>query len=115
MQHSIIKKSLDAAIPMLGLDAGHVVQFKDGLPTMDDGMGFYISQLANLEAKIYEVNGLIRGITDLTTRLRLVSLSAQVPTTCRAYKQARTRQLYRLVTLATRSITRLTSFVKLNS
>ena len=54
MQHSIIKKSLDAAIPMLGLDAGHVVQFKDGLPTMDDGMGFYISQLANLEAKIYE-------------------------------------------------------------
>ena len=24
------------------------------LKTMDDGMGFYISQLANLEAKIYE-------------------------------------------------------------
>lgn len=54
MKHSIIKKSLDAAIPMLGFDAGHVVEFKDGLPTMDDGMGFYISQLANLEAKIYE-------------------------------------------------------------
>ena len=54
MQHSIIKQSLDAAIPMLGLDAGHTIQFKDGLPTMDDGMGFYISQLAYLEAKVYE-------------------------------------------------------------
>ena len=45
---------LDAAYPHLGLDAGHSVSFMDGLPSMDDGMGCYISQLANLEAKIYE-------------------------------------------------------------
>lgn len=49
-----IHTTLDAAYPQLGLDAGHKLSFIDGLPTMDDGMGFYISQLANLEAKVYE-------------------------------------------------------------
>ena len=49
-----IHTTLDAAYPQLGLDAGHKLSFMDGLPTMDDGMGFYISQLANLEAKVYE-------------------------------------------------------------
>jgi hypothetical protein len=45
---------LDAEYPHLGIAAGHKVVFNDGLPTMDDGMGFYISQLAGLESKIYE-------------------------------------------------------------
>ena len=30
------------------------VSFMDGLPTIDDGFGFYISQFAKLESKIYE-------------------------------------------------------------
>jgi hypothetical protein len=52
MKHTF---TLDADLAeRLGMDAGHTVQFSDGLKTMDDGMGFYISQLANLEAKIYE-------------------------------------------------------------
>ena len=52
MKHTF---TLDADLAeRLGMDAGHTVQFADGLKTMDDGMGFYISQLANLEAKIYE-------------------------------------------------------------
>ena len=52
MKHTF---TLDADLAeRLGMDAGHTIQFADGLKTMDDGMGFYISQLANLEAKIYE-------------------------------------------------------------
>ncbi len=52
MKHTF---TLDADLAeRLGMDTGHTVQFADGLKTMDDGMGFYISQLANLEAKIYE-------------------------------------------------------------
>lgn len=51
---SKITVALDAAYPHLGLDAGHQVTFTDGLPTIDDGLGFYISQLASLESKIYE-------------------------------------------------------------
>ncbi len=52
MKHTF---TLDADLAeRLGMDAGHTVQFADGLKTMDDGLGFYISQLANLEAKIYE-------------------------------------------------------------
>lgn len=54
MKRSKISVALDAAIDVLALDAGHMVTFNDGLPTMDDGLAFYISQLANLEAKIYE-------------------------------------------------------------
>lgn len=50
-----ITVALDAEYPHLGLAAGHIVAFTDNLPTMDDGMAFYISQLANLESKIYEV------------------------------------------------------------
>ena len=54
MKRNKITISLDAAIDMLALDAGHTITFNDGLPTMDDGLAFFISQLANLEAKIYE-------------------------------------------------------------
>lgn len=54
MQLNKITVALDSAIPMLGLQAGHQVTFNDGLPTIDDGLGFYISQLANLEPTIYE-------------------------------------------------------------
>jgi hypothetical protein len=49
-----ITMTLDAAHPSLGLDVGHVVSFRDGLPTVQDGVGFYISQLAFLESTIYE-------------------------------------------------------------
>jgi hypothetical protein len=49
-----ISIALDSALPMLAMDAGHTVSFNDGLPTIDDGWGFYISQLAQLESKIYE-------------------------------------------------------------
>jgi len=49
-----IVKTLDSAFPHMGIASGHVVSFADGLPTIDDGLAFYISQLANVEAKIYE-------------------------------------------------------------
>lgn len=46
--------AIDAAIAhQIGRDA-YQVTFNDGLPTLDDGLAFYISQLANLEARIYE-------------------------------------------------------------
>lgn len=54
MKRNKITIALDTAIDMMALDAGHTVTFMDGLPTMDDGLAFFISQLANLEAKIYE-------------------------------------------------------------
>lgn len=38
----------------LGRNVGEQVTFVDGLPTTDDGLAFYISQLANLESRIYE-------------------------------------------------------------
>ena len=46
--------AIDAAIAhQIGRDA-YQVTFNDGLPTLDDGLAFYISQLANLESRIYE-------------------------------------------------------------
>lgn len=54
MQRTKISIALDAAHEMLGLSKGHTVTFTDGLPTVDDGLSFYISQLANLETKIYQ-------------------------------------------------------------
>ncbi len=46
--------AIDAAIAhQIGRDA-HQVTFVDGLPTIDDGLAFYISQLASLEPRIYE-------------------------------------------------------------
>ncbi|HEC55412.1 MAG TPA: DUF2184 domain-containing protein [Gammaproteobacteria bacterium] len=46
--------AIDAAIAyQIGRDAQEVT-FNDGLPTVDDGLAFYISQLANLESRIYE-------------------------------------------------------------
>jgi hypothetical protein len=44
----------DAYAERNGLPKGHQITFTDGLPTVDDGISFYISQLANLEAKIYQ-------------------------------------------------------------
>lgn len=44
----------DAYAERNGLPVGHQVTFTDGLPTVDDGISFYISQLANLEARIYQ-------------------------------------------------------------
>lgn len=46
--------AIDAAIAyQIGRDS-HEISFNDGLPTVDDGLAFYISQLANLESRIYE-------------------------------------------------------------
>lgn len=55
MQRNKISVALDAALPHLGLYQGHQVQFNDGLPTIDDGLAFYISQLTAVEARIYDV------------------------------------------------------------
>lgn len=49
-----ITVALDSAIDKLGYNVGHKVAFSDGLPTIDDGLAFYVSQLSNVEAKIYE-------------------------------------------------------------
>lgn len=46
--------TLDAALPVLGMIAGQTITFDDAMLTMDDGFGFYISQFAQLESKIYE-------------------------------------------------------------
>ncbi|MGH9930722.1 MAG: DUF2184 domain-containing protein [Pyrinomonadaceae bacterium] len=54
MSRNKVTVTLDQGVESLALDAGHQVSFHDGLPTMDDGIAFYISQLANLESKIYE-------------------------------------------------------------
>jgi len=37
-----------------GRAVGEQITFADNLPTTDDGLAFYISQLANLESRIYE-------------------------------------------------------------
>lgn len=54
MPYNKITVTMDAALPMMGITSGQQISFRDGLPTVDDGNAFYISQLANLEAKIYE-------------------------------------------------------------
>lgn len=46
--------AIDAAIAyQVGRDIEQVT-FNDGLPTVDDGLAFYISQLASLESRVYE-------------------------------------------------------------
>ncbi|MCP4789183.1 MAG: DUF2184 domain-containing protein, partial [Gammaproteobacteria bacterium] len=54
MQLNKITVEIRDSLPMLGMVAGQQVSFNDGLPTMDDGLAFYISQLAQLETRIYE-------------------------------------------------------------
>ncbi|WP_368647729.1 DUF2184 domain-containing protein [Castellaniella ginsengisoli] len=46
--------TLDQDIPHLGLSAGQTVVYDDAIRTADDGLGFYISQLAAVEPRIYE-------------------------------------------------------------
>lgn len=47
--------TIDAtASEKIGRPVGEQINFVDGLPTTDDGLAFYISQLANLESRIYE-------------------------------------------------------------
>ncbi len=46
--------TLDQDFPHLGLSAGQTVVFDDAIRTTDDGLGFYISQLAQVEPRIYE-------------------------------------------------------------
>lgn len=45
--------TLDQDFPHLGLSAGQTVVFDDAILTTDDGLGFYISQLAQVEPRIY--------------------------------------------------------------
>jgi hypothetical protein len=45
--------TLDQDFPHLGLSAGQTVTFDDAVLTVDDGLGFYISQLAYVEPRIY--------------------------------------------------------------
>jgi hypothetical protein len=53
MKH-IVTLDADFAYATPGIMAGMQLAFNDGVPTMDDGVAFYISQLAGLESKIYE-------------------------------------------------------------
>ncbi|WP_368648981.1 DUF2184 domain-containing protein [Castellaniella ginsengisoli] len=46
--------TLDQDFPQYGLSAGQTVTFDDAIRTADDGMAFYISQLAYVEPRIYE-------------------------------------------------------------
>lgn len=46
--------TLDQDFPHLGLSAGQTITFDDAIRTADDGLGFYISQLAQVEPRIYE-------------------------------------------------------------
>ncbi|KDC23925.1 PF09950 family protein [Bordetella bronchiseptica F4563] len=45
--------TLDRDFPHLGLAAGQTIVFDDAIRTTDDGLGFYVSQLAYLEPRIY--------------------------------------------------------------
>lgn len=55
MKRNKITVAMDAAAAeKTGRAKGEVIAYMDGLPTVDDGLAFYISQLANLEARIYE-------------------------------------------------------------
>lgn len=54
MELNKITVALDAAIPHMGLAAGTQLSFNDGLPTIDDGLAFFTSQLSAVESKIYE-------------------------------------------------------------
>ncbi|MGS1116015.1 DUF2184 domain-containing protein [Castellaniella sp. UC4442_H9] len=49
-----VTATLDRDVPALGLSAGQTVSFSDALPTVDDGLAFYISQLAAVEPRLYE-------------------------------------------------------------
>lgn len=46
--------TLDQDFPHLGLSAGQTIVFDRNIRTTDDGLGFYISQLAQVEPRIYE-------------------------------------------------------------
>lgn len=50
---SKVTVTLDQDFPHLGLSAGQTVTFDKNIRTADDGLGFYISQLAQVEPRIY--------------------------------------------------------------
>lgn len=55
MKKKLLAVALDAATcELMGFNDGHQVQFADGIPTVDDGLAFYVSQLSSVESKIYE-------------------------------------------------------------
>lgn len=54
-----------AASEKTGRQVGEQIAFSDGLPTGDDGLAFYISQLANLESRIYEAKYTAINFEDL--------------------------------------------------
>lgn len=55
MKKKLLCVALDAATcEIMNYDSGHKVQFADGIPTIDDGLAFYVSQLSSVETRIYE-------------------------------------------------------------
>lgn len=54
MKRNLLTVAIDAAtIEAFNLDSNSV-SFRDGIPTVDDGIAFYVSQLTSVETKIYE-------------------------------------------------------------
>ncbi|CAH9016176.1 protein of unknown function DUF2184 [Vibrio phage 120E34-1] len=54
MKRNMITAVVDSAIQEKYSLSASEVQFADGIPTIDDGLAFTISQLSSLESKIYE-------------------------------------------------------------
>lgn len=55
MRKKLLAVALDnATCELLNVNDGHQVSFNDGLPTVDDGLAFFISQLSSVESKVYE-------------------------------------------------------------
>lgn len=49
-----VRVTLDRDFPHVGLAKGTVITFDENIRTADDGLAFYVSQLAQLESRIYE-------------------------------------------------------------
>lgn len=57
--------TLDKDLPSVGLSMGTQVTFNDEIKTVDDGFAFYISQLTQLEQRIYEAKYLNINFSEL--------------------------------------------------
>lgn len=55
MKRKLLTVSIDAATTeILNLPTGHQLSFTDGIPTVDDGIAFFISQLSSIDTRLYE-------------------------------------------------------------
>jgi len=57
--------TLDRDLPAVGLQKGTVISFDAEMRTIDDGLAFYISQLSQVESRIYEAKYLNINFADL--------------------------------------------------